>query len=493
MNNILLLEPPSNMQKLQKVRSRKPHFGVPLPFIYIAPYLLKEGFKVDMLDLRISSLSELKHVLQRDKPLIAGISIMPGSALLPAIKLNKLIKRNSQDTMIVWGGSFPSLHYEFCLGIPGVDLVVCGDGEVTLTEVASVRRNGSKAVDLKSVRGIAFKGENGVITTARQEPINLDDNPIGAWQLVDKYIDFYLGPARFIAINTARGCPFKCSFCYNNLLYKSFKRYRFKSIQAVMQEVEYLVERYDLKRIQFLDDDFLGYKKRGMELVSALHGRYPDIKYHIAARVSELLNENTVSYLAETGCYSAFIGAETGTQKQLEDIQKGCSTNDTLEAGKLCAKHGIKTVYSFTCGYPGESVKDLYATATMAGLLREIDSTCRSYIEIISPISGTPLFAELRENNLLPENKLSKWCYMTDWKSAKHKLWIRNPGFYEAFQLMFFLAYSSSDTHQTDVRLLTQILSRWSRFRISKKPNLVPEFRLANFILKKALWNEWWG
>lgn len=492
MLDVLLLEPPSNMQKIQKLRARIPRFSASLPFVCIAPYLLKEGFNVDFLDMRISSLSELKEILQRDKPLIAGITIMPGSQMRLAIKINQIIKFCSPDTKIVWGGSFPSLHYEFCLGIPGVDIVVCGEGEITLTEIASALRNGNER-ELHNIKGIAFKKDNHVVATEARTPVDLDEYPVGAWHILDKYIQNYIGEERFLTINTARGCPYNCSFCYNNLLYKGFKRYRFKSINTVFQEVDYLIEKYDLKKIEFLDDDFLGNKKRGIEILLTLHKKYPKLKFHLKARISELKDENMVRFFSETGCETMFVGAESGSSEQLEQIKKGCSTNDMLEVAKLCAKYDIRVVYSFTCGYPDETAKDLASTVLIAEMLKNIGPRNNCIMEIISPIQGTPLFNDLEEKKLLPKKNISNWCYMTDWKSAKHKPWLSlSAGFYETFQLMFFLAYASSDLYGSEnVRASTSVLSKWAKYRLSnmKRQRMFFEFRFANFLLKKALWN----
>jgi anaerobic magnesium-protoporphyrin IX monomethyl ester cyclase len=491
MLDVLLLEPPSNMQKIQKLRSRTPRYSASLPFVYMAPYLMKKKFNIEFLDMRLSAMLELKEILVREKPVVAGITIMPGSLLPLAIKLNKIIKKYSPETKIIWGGSFPSLHYEFCLGIPNVDIVVCGEGEFTLTELVSFYKY--KTSDkLKEIRGIAFNDGKKVITTQKRELVNLDDHPIGAWDILDKYIDNYLGDGKFLTISTARGCPFKCSFCYNNLLYKGFKSYRCKSVKSVLEEIDYLMNRYGLKKLEFLDDDFLGNKKRGIEILSIAHKKYPDLKFHIKARISDIKDEDTVKIFAETGCETMFVGAESGSAEQLKSIKKGCSTVEMLEAAKLCKKYNIAVVYSFTCGYPKEKVSDLSSTVTMAENIKSISNKNKCIMEIISPIKGTPIYDNLYEKNLIPNQDIKKWCYMTDWKSAKSKPWITmSSGFYETFQLMFFFAFGSTDFYGNEnIRGITRLLSRWALIRLTrmKKNSIYPEFRIANMLLKVVLW-----
>lgn len=490
MRNVLLVQPPSNMRKLQRIKSKNSEIRAPLPLIYIASYLLKEGFDVEILDLRISSLDTLRDYLKEKKPLLAGISIMPGNILPPAISLGSLVKKHSPQTKIVWGGSFPSLHYELCLNAHDVDFVVCGDGEETLTELATALGSGRGGDDISKIKGLAYKTGTEVKTTSPRQPVDLERNPVGQWQLVDKYMNHYLGARGCININTARGCPHKCSFCYNNILYKGFKRYRTKGVDHVMEEIDYLAGRYQIRKILFQDDDFLGNKKRAADLVSRLHGKYPHVKFHIDARAESMSNTEIVGHLAENGLESVFIGAETGSEEQIVNIQKGNTTTDVVEAARVCSRNNVQGEFSFTCGYPGESYKDLYATIKMAEVIKNIDRNNLCFLEIISPIRGTPLFGDLEKQKLLPEtSELAKWCYLTDWKSAKEKNWIANKGFYEAFQLCFFLAFTHGSSGGSSLRLHTRIMSKWSRLRIvNRKPRLLPEYRLANYILKKMLW-----
>lgn len=488
MSRILLVEPPSNMGRLQRIKSRLPHLGAPLPFVYIAPYLLKAGFTVDIIDMRISSRGELAKYLGEKKPLLAGISVMPGHALPRIIRLNSFIKERSPSTRIVWGGPFPSLHYELCLTIPSVDYVVCGDGEITLTELAVALQNSADSSDMERINGISFRNNGTVLTTGAREPIDINKQRIGAWHLVDRYMPYYLGPRRYLAISTARGCPFKCSFCYNNLLYKGFKRYRVKQIDNVIAEIEYLMREYKLNKIQFMDDDFLGHRKRGLELMGSIKRKYPHMKFHIAARVDELNKEETVRLLAESGCESVFLGVESASAEQLTMIRKGCITNETIKAATLCRKYDIVPTHSFTCGFPEESRANLFANVSMAKALKDIDDRSQSVIEIISPIAGTPLFEDLRKKDKIPKMTPARWCYMTDWKSARQKPWIKGRGFYEAYQLAFFLAFTSRG-HSVGLRFFTRLISRWSQYRlVHKRPKFLLEFRLLNFFIKKALW-----
>jgi len=476
------------MQKLQHLKSRKPHLGAPLPYIYIAPYLLQAGIDVEIIDLRIDRQRVLERYLQEKKPVITGLSVMPGSALPRTLQLGQTIKEISPSTTVVWGGAFPSLHQDFCLNLPYVDYVVVGDGEETMPELAEALSNGNPSEAVSCVNGLAYRNDDAIIRTEPRQPVDLDANSIGAWELVEKYIDYYLGPNKYLAINTARGCPHKCTFCYNNLMYRGHKRYRIKSVDTALEEIDYLVDRYGIRKIQFMDDEFLGHRPRGFELVEKMREHHPHLKYHIAARVQDLKKESVVERLAQSGCDSAFIGAETASPQQLEKIQKGMTTTELIEAAKLCRKHSITAIYSFACGFPDETDVDLKATVDMAKVLREVDPQCECLLEIISPVAGTPLFADLEDSSQVPNTDTARWCHFTDWKSAHNKDWIDRPGYCEALQLAFYLAFATAE-HAVSLRSPTRLLSTWARHRLTGKlPRVLPEFRFVNFFVKRALW-----
>jgi radical SAM superfamily enzyme YgiQ (UPF0313 family) len=299
----------------------------------------------------------------------------------------------------------------------------------------------------------------------------------------------YIGPSGLLSLNTARGCPYQCTFCYNTAIYRGYNRYRTKSIDAVIEEVEYLVRRYNPRALIFMDDDFLANRKRGIGLLTSISGRFPHLRYRIDARAEELKDPHVVEHLAQQGLESAFFGVEGVSREFLDRIKKGQDSDDTLDAARACAANGIQGTYSFTCGYPDETYVDLYDRVGMAAMLRSLHPASRSQIEIISPIIGTPLYSELARQRLVPEDSIERWCQFSDWKSAKEKGWIANGSFYEAFQLAFYLAFSSGSSLDGGLRFFSRLLSNWSRFRLcGKRPVVLPEYQAGNSMLKQIIW-----
>ena len=335
---ILLIQPPSTLQKLQRIKARRPELEAPLPFVYLASYLQDAGFPVHVLDLRIDSMASLERCLKELRPLVAGISVMPGSMLRDAIEVTRRIKLVSPATKTIWGGTFPSLHYGLCLQARDLDFVARGDGEWTLRELATALAADG---DWKSVAGLAYVEDGQVQTTAVRQPVDLNEKPVGAWDVLDRYIPYYVNPSGLLSINTARCCPNSCTFCYNTALYPGFNRYRTKSIEASVEEIQYLHKRYAPRTLIFMDDDFLANRKRGLELLETAHTLFPRLQYRIDARVNELTNPAVVSRLASLGLQSAFFGVEAASGEVLRRIRKGCGTDATLEAARTCHRFGI--------------------------------------------------------------------------------------------------------------------------------------------------------
>src|SRR5215470_12161454 len=146
----------------------------PLPLLYLAPYLLDAGFKVTILDLRVDSTRVLDNYLKERCPLVAGLSVMPGSMLRTSISISRRIKALSPRTKVIWGGTFPSLHSSICLGDSHVDFVCCGDGETTLVELAQMLAESPESADFQKVSGLAYRNGGRIVLTPPRQTADLE-------------------------------------------------------------------------------------------------------------------------------------------------------------------------------------------------------------------------------------------------------------------------------------------------------------------------------
>lgn len=428
----------------------------PLPFIYIGSELEKSGFSVKIIDTRIEN--RWKDVILNEissRPLFVGFSCMMGEQIKSLIRLSKFIKRHCAIP-VVWGGVHPTFFPEQCLEKEYIDYVAMHDGEGVAVDLAQALR-GEKSVS--DIMGLAYKkGSKVFVNPERRDQTEM---PVGAWHLVEKYIPRYLKSGK-IGINTARGCVHRCSFCYNAVFNPKYKA---KSPEKVAEEIDLLVERYGVKGISFADDDFFSDHGRAYKIAELIKARPYRIKIHINARIDDLNEENLLT-MKEAGLDSVFIGIESGDQITLDDMNKDINTSEVFLAAKLAKKNGIKNIYSFVCGYPGEAPEKMKETFRMAYALHKIDPGSCANLEILTPCYGTKLYEKLEaEHKHAFPDKLDDWVFLS-WKDAIHKPWIEKPSFYETLQLLFYVAFFSQEKYSRFPMSLFGLISVWARFRI---------------------------
>ena len=273
----------------------------------------------------------------------------------------------------------------------GVDYVIRGEGEETLRELLdTLERRG----DVSQVHGLVFK-KAGVTVVNNDRPVmrELDQLPMPAWDLVDinAYKRIWKKHHGYFSINvaTTRGCPFKCNWCakpiYGN-------RYNSRSPEHVIKEIEYLKATFQPDHIWFCDDIF-GLKPQWIQQFRNLvQERGIQIRYKIQSRADLLLVEDTIAALAQSGAETVWIGAESGSQKILDAMEKGTTVHQIGEASKLLRKNGIKVAFFLQFGYLGETKHDIDATIAMVLELMPDEVG----ISVSYPLPGTKFYENVR-------------------------------------------------------------------------------------------------
>lgn len=290
-------------------------------------------------------------------------------------------------------------HYDKYLD-KGACAVIKGEGEATLIESLNVlnrNENFSETID-----GLIYRYEGKtVVNKTREVQKTLDDFPLPAWDLADMqdYKKAWKNKNNYFSINmsTTRGCPFKCNWCakpiYGN-------RYNSRSPEHVVKEIALLVEQYQPDHIWFCDDIFglkPGWVQRFAKLIADAG---INIRYKIQSRVDLLLQEDTIAALAASGCESVWVGAESGSQKILDAMDKGTRVEQIFEATNLLKKHGIKPSFFLQFGYPGETKEDIRKTVSMVKTLLPDDIG----ISISYPLPGTPFHDKVKSQLDLKAN-----------------------------------------------------------------------------------------
>jgi len=274
----------------------------------------------------------------------------------------------------------------------GADFVIIGEGEMTLLELTNAIKSGE--TDYSGIHGLAYLKEgNAIKTLGRPVMKDLDYLPLPAWDLVDikPYRESWLRNAGYFSLNigTTRGCPFKCNWCakpiYGN-------RYNSRSPENVVAEIRMLKDKFGMDHIWFCDDIF-GLKPGWVEEFSRLIQQESlKIRFKIQSRADLLVEEDLVKALAAAGCENAWIGAESGSQKILDAMDKGTTIAQIHQSTFLMKKYGIKPSFFIQFGYPGEQKEDIENTIRMINELLPFEIG----ISISYPLPGTVFYERVK-------------------------------------------------------------------------------------------------
>ena len=275
----------------------------------------------------------------------------------------------------------------------GADFILMGEAEITLLELINALEKKQK--DFFNIEGLAFKHDHAVVKTQRRNVIKeLDVLPFPAWDIIDMepYRKMWMKHTGYFSMNmgTTRGCPFKCNWCakpiYGN-------RYNSRSPQNVVTELIMLKKKFQFDHIWFCDDIF-GLKPGWVnEFANLVEKENLQFTFKMQGRVDLLLQEDNIRDLARAGCSNIWMGAESGSQKILDAMDKGTTVQQIYEATHLLKKNGVNPSFFIQFGYPGETKEDIERTIAMINELlpHEIG------ISVSYPLPGTVFFEKVKD------------------------------------------------------------------------------------------------
>jgi anaerobic magnesium-protoporphyrin IX monomethyl ester cyclase len=385
----------------KELQIRKPY--VPLGILYICSHLRNKGFQVDVFDTTFSSFDALTNHLQNTTPSVLGIY----ANLMTRKKVVEIVKIASQSgwTTIV-GGPEPGAYIQEYLD-SGADVVVLGEGEVTMEELLLALRANSRS-ELRNVQGIAFKEEDGHTfrTAPRPQIADLDAQPWPARGAVDigQYMQTWRdahgkGSLSFI---TARGCPYRCRWCSHQVFGMTHRR---RDPRRVVDEVEWLLSHYQPDMVWIADDVFTIHHGWLRTYAAEMRRRGLHVPFECISR-ADRLNPEAADLLAELGCFRLWIGSESGSQRILDAMDRGVTVEQVQSAVSLCKQRNIQTGMFLMWGYEGEDLQDIEATIEHVKRTDpDIFFTTVSY-----PIKGTPYYERVA-NSLV---QLKPWNISSD-------------------------------------------------------------------------------
>lgn len=374
-------------EKEQKIMRPYPPLGI----LYLSAYLEEHGFKNEIFDTTFSTKSKLRSFLLEEKPDVI------------AIYTNLMTKLNVIET-IQWVRNQPSLsHTSVVMGGPdvrhniedylqaGTDVLVVGEGEQTMLEICKSIESGNRE-EFGHIAGIAYYSNGQLIKTQERSKIKeIDSLPFPNRKKIDvqAYLDTWKNHhgKSAMTVSTQRGCPYTCKWCSTAVYGQSYRR---RSPALVAKELKTIKEQYNPDSIWFVDDVFTVSHKWLRAFVEEVKKQDALIPFECITR-ADRMNEEVINLLHESGAFRIWIGAESGSQKVIDLMDRRVDVNQVRSMIQQTRAKGMEAGTFIMLGYPGEEESDIRET------IRHLKSSNPHHftITIAYPIKGTSLYQEI--------------------------------------------------------------------------------------------------
>lgn len=364
----------------------------PLGLLYISGYLNEQKIQNHLFDATFSNRQEQLNFIENKKPLMVAIY----ANLMTKINVIKLVKILLSEEKygfpkIVLGGPDVTYNLENYLKT-GLHYIIIGEGEQTITELYQAI---SKKTNIAKVTGIAYLENDQVVKTPpRVKMKGLSTLPLPNREgiAIEKYLDTWKthhGKSS-MTISTQRGCPYTCKWCSTAVYGQSYRR---RPAKLVVEEMGMLQKNYKPDSIWFVDDVFTVSHKWIKEFYEETQKQNIKIPFECITR-AERLNDEILQLLKEAGCFRIWIGAESGSQKIIDAMDRRVDVNVVKNTIIKTNEIGIETGTFIMLGYPGEDENDINETINY---LKEANPTYFT-ITIAYPIKGTSLYSEVEKD-----------------------------------------------------------------------------------------------
>ena len=401
---VLFVNPPQTASKYKFMGVIAPPLGI----AYMAGVLQENNIDVEILDASAEDMDFKdveKELLKRKPDLVALTALTP--TIGRALETAQVVKETLPDSIVVMGGYHPTFNFIETLEDENVDIVIRGEGEYIMLNLVQALENQSS---LHDVKGIVFEDKNSKeIVVNPEAPLiqDLDELPFPALNLLPmkKYrlLDM---DAHMTTMITTRGCPMQCSFCSSAAMHG--KKIRERSVENIVDEIEYLKTNYDIDTIAFMDDTFTLKKRKVMAICDEILKRNIEIMWGCTSRV-DTLDEKLLKKMKEAGCITIFIGVESADQQQLDNMCKNTTIAKIENAFKIAHKLKIRTIASVALGMPGDTKEIMNKTVKFVHKLKPN----YAIYSLATPYPGTRFYKEAFEKNLIKIKDWSKYTLIT--------------------------------------------------------------------------------
>lgn len=376
----------------------------PLGILYIAAWLEREGISNAVFDTTFSSKQALFEALRENPPGALGIYVNLMTKL-NVLDIITFAKEHCPGTHIFVGG--PDVRYNAeALLRHGAHYVVIGEGEETTQELVQALEAGQE--DMSTISGLAYIDSDGAYreNAERTKIRDINDLPFPAREKIN--IQAYFDAWRehhgesAMTVSTMRGCPYTCKWCSRAVYGLSYRR---RSPELVADELAMIQEHFAPDMLWFVDDVFTVNPRWMREFKEALDARQLSVRYECITR-ADRMNEEMIQLLKDTGCARVWIGAESGSQKVIDLMDRRVKVEQVRDMIQRAQEEGIQAGTFIMLGYPGETEEDIHETVHHL----KVSNPDHFTITVAYPIRGTELYEETEEL----QTKSPDWSVSTD-------------------------------------------------------------------------------
>ncbi|MGV6829054.1 MAG: B12-binding domain-containing radical SAM protein [Flavobacteriales bacterium] len=365
-------------------------------------------------------------------------TVMPGPQLKQAIPFTKKIKQNFPEKITIWGGYFASNQYKVCITSGFVDYIIDGPGDVAFPKLIAYLENNCHSDDqreeesscqpipqannLKNIKNLIFKNAKGeIIKTPSEKLLDQDTLPPLPYKHLNKFykLENYLNTTflgkRTFSYHSSMGCPFTCSFCAVVPIYGG--RWKAKSAQTIYKDVSYFKEKYNIKAIEFHDNNFFTSRKRVLEFSELI--KNDGISWWGEGRIDTInkYSDEDLHFMKKAGCKMIFLGAETGNDAVLKQMNKGGTQTGEMIKQFVKRLHpiGIIPELSFVLGMPAETpqkvMNQIKEDIQFIKEIKKINPDAEIIIYLYSPVAteGSELYEQIQKAGFRFPKKLEDW------------------------------------------------------------------------------------